>query len=153
VTATPAEVRTGLVDGPVVIDASVAVEYLVAISLTAQARALFGSVVERDVELWAPDLLYPESVSALRRLLRLGSISSRAAEVAVGQLARLPLTTTGTGALMARAWEWRQTITPYDACYVALAEALHATFVTADRGLVRALAHRQALAVFLGDLP
>ncbi len=151
-TATRVEPERALLAGPVVIDASVAVEYLVAISLTAQAQALFRSVVDRDVELWAPDLLYPESVSALRRLLRLRAIGSQAAETAVGQLSRLPLTSTGTGGLMVRAWELRQAITPYDACYVGLAEALRAPFVTADRKLIRALSHHEVRAVFLGDL-
>jgi predicted nucleic acid-binding protein len=152
VTATRVEVERTLLAGPVVIDASVAVEYLVAISLTVQAEALFRSVVDQDVELWAPDLLYPESVSALRRLLRLRAIGPQAAETAVGRLSRLPLTSTGTGSLMMRAWELRQAVTPYDACYVALAEALRVPFVTADRKLIRALSNREIRAVYLGDL-
>jgi predicted nucleic acid-binding protein len=152
VTATRVEAEWTLLTGPVVIDASVAVEYLVAISLTAQAEALFRSVVDQDVELWAPDLLYPESVSALRRLLRLRAIGPQAAETAVGRLSRLPLTSTGTGSLMMRAWELRQAVTPYDACYVALAEALRVPFVTADRKLIRALSNREIRAVYLGDL-
>jgi predicted nucleic acid-binding protein len=152
VTATRVEAERTLLAGPVVIDASVAVEYLVAISLTAQAEALFRSVVDQDVELWAPDLLYPESVSALRRLLRLRAIGPQAAETAVGRLSRLPLTSTGTGSLMMRAWELRQAVTPYDACYVALAEALRVPFVTADRKLIRALSNREIRAVYLGDL-
>lgn len=151
-TATRVEVERTLLAGPVVIDASVAVEYLVAISLTVQAEALFRSVVDQDVELWAPDLLYPESVSALRRLLRLRAIGPQAAETAVGRLSRLPLTSTGTGSLMMRAWELRQAVTPYDACYVALAEALRVPFVTADRKLIRALSNREIRAVYLGDL-
>ncbi|HEV8440768.1 MAG TPA: type II toxin-antitoxin system VapC family toxin [Methylomirabilota bacterium] len=151
-TATRVEAERTLLAGPVVIDASVAVEYLVAISLTAQAEALFRSVVDQDVELWAPDLLYPESVSALRRLLRLRAIGPQAAETAVGRLSRLPLTSTGTGSLMMRAWELRQAVTPYDACYVALAEALRVPFVTADRKLIRALSNREIRAVYLGDL-
>jgi hypothetical protein len=60
--------------GPVIVDASVAVEYLVAFSMTRQAQALFRTSVDGDVELWAPDLLYPESVSALRRLVRVRAV-------------------------------------------------------------------------------
>lgn len=118
-----------------------------------QARTVFRSLLDWDVELWAPDLFYPESVSALRRLLRLRAIGPEAAATAVGQLSRLPVTTAGTGSLMARAWELHQAITPYDACYVALAEALGAPLVTADRKLVRACSAIKVRAVFLGDVP
>ena len=38
-----------------------------------------------------------------------------------------------------RAWELRGQLTPYDAVYVALAEALGATLVTTDRRLARAV--------------
>jgi len=140
--------------GPVVIDASVVVEYLVAISLTAEARSVFRSVLERDVELWAPDLLYAESASALRRLVRLRAIGSVEATTAIGRLSRLPITTTGTGGLMDRVWELRQTLTAYDACYVALAESIGGPLVTADRKLVRAClpARTRARAIFLGDI-
>ena len=34
--------------------------------------------------------------------------------------------------------ELRDTITPYDACYVALAESMGAVLLTADRRLARA---------------
>ena len=135
-----------------VVDASVAVEYVVAISLTTHAQALFRATVDRDVELWAPDLLYAESVSAVRRLLRLRAISTVAADAAVARLTQLPLTISGTSGLMARAWQLRDTVTPYDACYAALAETLDAPFVTADRRLARALAPRGTRALFLGDL-
>ena len=151
-TARPAEPRLRRLTGPVVVDASVAVEYVVAISLTTQAQALFRATVDRDVELWAPDLLYPESVSAVRRLLRLRAISTAAADTAVARLVQLPLTISGTSGLMVRAWQLRDTVTPYDACYAALAETLDAPFVTADRRLARALAPRGTRALFLGDL-
>lgn len=149
-TARPAEPRLSGLTGPVVVDASVAVEYVVAISLTAQA--LFRATVDRDVELWAPDLLYPESVSAVRRLLRLRAIGTADAEAAVARLVKLPLTISGTSGLMVRAWQLRDTLTPYDACYAALAETLDAPFVTADRRLARALAPQGTRALFLGDL-
>ena len=37
-----------------------------------------------------------------------------------------------------RCWELRDSLTFYDAAYVALAEAMHATLLTADRRLARA---------------
>lgn len=40
--------------------------------------------------------------------------------------------------LIGRIWELRDDLTPYDAAYVALAEALEAPLLTADRRLARA---------------
>ena len=40
--------------------------------------------------------------------------------------------------LLPRIWELRDTITPWDAAYVALAEILDVPLVTADRRLARA---------------
>lgn len=134
------------------VDASVAVEYLIASSLTARAQALMRTVIDGDVELWAPDLIYAESVSALRKLTRLRVIAPREGDQAVSDLLRLPITTTGTRDLMPRAWALRGTITPYDACYAALAEALHAPFVTADRRLVRSLHPTRPGVLYLGAL-
>ena len=39
---------------------------------------------------------------------------------------------------MSRVWELRASLTPFDAAYVALAEALDAPLLTADRRLSRA---------------
>lgn len=41
--------------------------------------------------------------------------------------------------LLPRIWELRDTITAYDATYVALAEALGATLITGDRKLAGAV--------------
>jgi predicted nucleic acid-binding protein len=152
VTAGFAEPGLRNLTGPLVIDASVAVEYLVVLRLAPQARWLFRAIAERDVELWAPDLLYPESVSALRRLVALRAIGADAGALAVERLGRLPLTIAGTRTLMARAWQVRDTVTPYDACYLALAEAIGTPFVTADRRLARTPPARDARVLFLGDL-
>ncbi len=42
------------------------------------------------------------------------------------------------GPLLQRAWELRDNLTVYDAAYVALAEALEATLLTADVHMVGA---------------
>ena len=123
----------------VVIDASVAVEFLVQLQYTAHAALLFGELIqpESTLQLWAPDLLFPESASALRKLVLLKSISAAAGTTAIDRLGRLPIATTGTAALLADAWKMRSNVTIYDACYVALARRLDAPFVTADERLTR----------------
>jgi predicted nucleic acid-binding protein len=49
--------------------------------------------------------------------------------------------------LLARCWELRDNVTVYDASYVALAEALEATLLTADERLARAAGPRCAIEV------
>jgi len=141
-----------LLAGPVVIDASAVVEYVVVLTLTDAATRLFHLTVEDRVELWAPDLVYAEAASALRRLVQLGAIPGAAARRAVEQLPRLPITATGTAALLPAVWDMRTFLTSYDACYVALAEVLDATFVTGEQGLAAELRKRRRRARYLGDL-
>ncbi|TPW13096.1 MAG: hypothetical protein FD127_2252, partial [Acidimicrobiaceae bacterium] len=43
-----------------------------------------------------------------------------------------------TAPLLSRMWELRDNMTAYDACYVALAEAIDAPLLTADRRLANA---------------
>jgi len=138
--------------GPVVIDASAVVEYLVVLTLTDAATRLFSIVASGQIELWAPDLLYSESASALRKLVKLGALPAAPATRAVGQLQRLPITATGTAPLMPDVWRMRAFLTPYDACYVALSNELSATFVTAERGLAAELRKRRKAVRYLGDL-
>jgi predicted nucleic acid-binding protein len=91
-------------------------------------------------------------VSALRRLVRLGAISDAPAGVAVERLPKFPIVATGSAALMPAVWKMRAFLTPYDACYVALADELDAVFVTGERNLVVELGKRGRRARFLGDL-
>jgi predicted nucleic acid-binding protein len=140
--------------GPVVVDASVVVEYLVALRFTRQARRFFAGLLDPDdaLELWAPDLLYPEVVSALRKLVARRFLDAPAGERATEQLTRLPIMATGTAALMAEAWRLRGTLTPYDACYVALAHRLGAPLLTADERLARALRGRRPRVLLLSGI-
>jgi predicted nucleic acid-binding protein len=140
-----------MIPGVLVVDASVVVEYLVELTLTREAKRLFDMLREPEgMEFWAPDLIYPESVSALRKLVRSKAIPAAAGARAVDRLGRMPIAAVGTAALMPEVWKLRHTVTPYDACYVALARRLDAQFVTADQHLARALS--AADVVFLGGL-
>ena len=86
----------------------------------------------------APELVDLEVVSVLRKQLRVGAIDARRADLALTDLADLPLRRAPHLSLLARCWELRDNLTIYDATYVALAEALDAPLVTADTRVARA---------------
>ncbi|MBI4728759.1 MAG: type II toxin-antitoxin system VapC family toxin [Acidobacteria bacterium] len=133
--------RPAALAGPAVVDASVVVEFLVRLALTEQARALFARVAGEDpVELWAPDLVYAECASALRKLVARKHLGAEDGRRAVARLGRLPIAAVGTSALLDEVWDLRGHVTPYDACYVVLARRLEAPLVTADSRLARTLA-------------
>lgn len=86
----------------------------------------------------APELIDLEVPSILRRLVLAGGMPLRRAELALSDLLALPLRRVAHRALLPRCWELRSTLTVYDAAYVALAEELSATLLTADTRLSRA---------------
>lgn len=86
----------------------------------------------------APDLLRVEVVSAIRRNLSKGALNPMQANDAIEDLLNLPIAVYPTEALLRRAWELRDNVTAYDACYVALAEALRCRLATADHRLANA---------------
>ena len=99
----------------------------------------------RGQALAAPDLLRVEVLSVIRRQVRTGSLSGGAANEAVEGLLALPVAVFPTAPLLRRAWELRDNVTSYDACYVALAEALECVLVTADARLAGAPGVRCAI--------
>ncbi|MGA7463719.1 type II toxin-antitoxin system VapC family toxin, partial [Mycobacterium sp.] len=62
---------------------------------------------------------------------------ARRAASAVADLASLPLRRSSHQSFLIRIWELRHVVTPYDAAYIALAEALDVVLVTADARLSR----------------
>jgi predicted nucleic acid-binding protein len=88
--------------------------------------------------LFAPELIDLEVVSVWRRAARSGGLDDRRAGLALADLASIPLARASHRALLARIWELRTNLTPYDAAYVALAELLDSVLVTADRVFARA---------------
>ena len=101
----------------------------------------------RGERLVAPHLVDVEVVSAWRRLAAAGAIDDRRFELALADLLALRLERVGHGPLLGRCWELRTNLTVYDAVYVALAEALSTTLVTADRRLADAPGRRCAVEV------
>ena len=86
----------------------------------------------------APELIDLEVASVWRRAARGGRLERKRARRALADLAALPLARAPHQPLMTRIWELRDNLTPYDAAYVALAEALEAALLTGDRRLARA---------------
>ena len=99
-----------------------------------QARELF----REHRELAAPDLVDVETTAVLRRRWLAGTITDERFEQAIEDLTDIPLARFPTLGLMRRAFELRANITAYDACYVALAEALDWPLCTVDRRLADA---------------
>ena len=66
----------------------------------------------------------------------------------VDDLLALPLARFPTGPLMSRAHELRANVTAYDASYIALAEGLACTLLTADARLARAPLVRCDIEIF-----
>lgn len=93
-----------------------------------------------DAELHTPALCDVEVASALRRLLRSGSLDDARAAEAIDDYLALPLERHGHEALLSRVLELRENFSAYDATYVALAERLGASLLTADAALARAAA-------------
>lgn len=120
----------------IVVDASV-VANLVADDGVSGDRAR-SAVVSADGEVAVPDLVDVESVAVFRRRWQRGDLTEQRFRHAVGDLLALPFLRFPVGPFMVRAFDLRDNVTAYDACYVALAEALDATLVTADARLAGA---------------
>ena len=85
-----------------------------------------------------PDLLRIEVTSVLRRHANRKLLSPAQADAAISDLLEFPITVFPTSPLLRRVWELRPNLTAYDACYVALAEAVNRPLLTADRRLANA---------------
>ncbi len=92
----------------------------------------------RSQVLAGPDLLRVEVMSVIRRHATNGALTKRQADTAIDDLLNLPVVVYPTGPLLRRSWELRGNVAAYDACYVALAEALGCILLTADSRLANA---------------
>ena len=123
----------------IVLDASAAVSALLN---GGQARRY---VVDEPIH--APHLVDVEVLSALRRQVMAGRLTADQAEHALTVWKRIGLIRYAATPLVDRVWELRDSVTAYDAVYVALAENLGCALVTADARLAAAHGPRCAVAV------
>lgn len=126
----------------IVVDASALLEFLLQTELGTRVEA---RLFRDDDEFHAPHLVDVEVTQSLRRLVRMGEVSSGRAAEALSDLGDFDLHRHGHLDLIARAWKLRDNVTAYDAMYVALAEGLDAPMVTCDRPLANAGGHRAAV--------
>ncbi len=119
-----------------VLDASAVVEYL---RWSPAGARLAQTVLGDDTARHVPHLCPVEVVSALRSMVARGEMLAGRAEAALDDLTDLSATRHPVEPLLPRVWELRDTVSAYDGTYVALAEALDAALVTADRRLARAV--------------
>ena len=119
----------------IVADASALVEALVGEGSVADA--VRGRIIAAT-QVHAPHLVDLEVGSAIRRLSRADGFPGDLATTALKQLDELPLTRYPHRPFLDRIWELQDSLTPYDACYVALAEAVGAPLLTLDTTMVNA---------------
>ena len=121
---------------PVVLDASALIEYLLR---TAASASVEREIEAKDTDLHIPALCDVEVCSGLRSGLLRSKLGQERAEEAVTDYLDLPLIRHGHSFLISRILQLRDNFSAYDATYVALAEVLEATLVTADLSLFRAV--------------
>ena len=116
-----------------VVDASVAVELVLETRL--------GEDIDRLVqnyELFAPELIDLEVLSALRSFELRNEISNEAALSAIGELEKMSVRRTTHEGLSKLIWQYHRNVTIYDAVYLAVAKDRNLEVLTADSKLSRA---------------
>ena len=116
-----------------VVDASVAVEYLLRTPL---GLTLAGTI--DDASLLAPELMDAEVLSVLRRAVLNGALDEERAVMAVDDLTNWLVDRVPHRELARLAWSYHKTVSAYDALYIATARAHDIPLLTADGRLARA---------------
>lgn len=108
------------------------------------AHALWSGWLSGNVEIHAPVLLPLETVSAVRKQVKRGLLSEPAGDVAMKALLEhfKLIELAQPEAYLQQAWSLAKQyslMVVYDACYVALADALNADLWTGDSRMLRAM--------------
>jgi predicted nucleic acid-binding protein len=112
----------------IVLDTSALVEFLVGAD---QLAEMVRSAATGEV-LAAPHAVDLEVASTFRGLVQGGKLPADEAQRALELLGAIGMRRYDHVPLLARIWELRHNMWPYDAAFVALAEALQITLVTVD---------------------
>jgi len=125
-----------------VIDASVLIKFYVPEILSDRAERLLARVEKKEIDLLAPDLIYPEAGNILWKKQRLKELTRPEVEQITDAILLLPLKIEVSKSLLPVAVDIAIAygMTVYDALYLSLAKVYETTMITADRKLVEALA-------------
>lgn len=125
-----------------VIDASVVIKFYVPEILSDKSEEIISRLAVGNINLLAPDLLYPETGNILWKKQRLGELTHAEVEDIIEALTHVPIRIEESKPIipLAIAVAINSGITVYDAMYVAVANIYNTRMITADKKLVDALA-------------
>lgn len=112
-----------------VIDSSALVELVLDPALTRRSAHLLGE------DVFAPALLIPESLNALKKQVARKLITNQRATIAMQRIHAAPIDVVSMHSLTDQIWQLTSTFSTYDACYVALAKHLGLPLMTCDMRL------------------
>jgi predicted nucleic acid-binding protein len=120
-----------------VVDASVAIKWFLMEIHSDEAR----SILKSKWELWAPDYIWAEFGSTLRKKICLEELTVQEAQEILKDFMRFPIQTQGSKSLLNSAWELAKISGSalYDSLYLALAVSRECSLVTADNKFYQAI--------------
>lgn len=127
----------------IVLDASAVVELLVRSTV---GETILRELAGQDESFLVPHLVDLEVLSALRGLMAGERLDASRGRQLLADLMALPAERCPHTALLDRIWQLRHNFTPYDAAYIALAEAANAILYTCDEKLQKG--HRAEVRLF-----
>ncbi|MFN3649267.1 MAG: type II toxin-antitoxin system VapC family toxin [Armatimonadota bacterium] len=137
----------------VIPDSSVAVKWVLPEPDSQQARELLEAYTRGELELTVPDLAFAEVGNILWKRSRFHGLSAADALAAVAAFSALSIPSVANRELLDDAVPLALThqISVYDALFIALAQRLGGTLVTADERLVNVFGPSQDEVVLLKD--
>ncbi len=138
-----------------VVDASVAIKLFITEKYSGETESFFEKVnLNSPDSLYVPDLFYTECANIFWKYVRRHGLPVFEAKKEMTALKQLKLRTVSGAELMERALELalRWNITAYDASYLALAERLKASLVTADEKLIKRIKSPNLRMEWIGEI-
>lgn len=136
-----------------IVDASVVIKWYLPEAYADSARRL----IDKNLKLIAPDLLFPEVGNILWKKVRLGELSEDEASEILSQVGAEPLDIRASWPFMMIALEiaYNTQRSVYDSLYLALATSYHCQMMTADKKLHNALQNTPLAAhlLWVEDIP
>ena len=139
-----------------VVDASVALKFQFQDEeATGAATLLLGDYVEGKIDLIAPTLLPYEIVSAIHVAINRKRIEETVGYKAVSYLVSLGISLHPFDELIETTFSLarKHGLSPYDCCYLALAERRKCDFITGDRRLYNSCQSKIRRVKWVGDYP